>query len=222
MLAQPLWGRVKLIKYQQIWGAEVHFKHACEFPSAQPPHSHLCSHGRRGKSQFVALTRSSREKNAELSSILRKHGIFTIDLPCLIHDRGPDRAQLLPTLLEGGWEFIVVTSPHSAQIILSTWKEACCPPINVVALGRGTSAVFDGSGIDVFWQPTVATTKQLISQFPQQKGRAGSRVLYPTTTRASTLVQQGLQTKVRHIDQRTTADILCSGLQSHETQYLQN
>ncbi|GFR40246.1 hypothetical protein Agub_g817 [Astrephomene gubernaculifera] len=141
----------------------------------------------------VLLTREA-GKNDKLREALSSKGFTCIELPLIEHRDGPDRAQLPSQLLsasQGQYDWVAVTSPEAAAVVLEGWQAAGKPQIRVAAVGGGTADVLRQGGITPDYVPSKALGKVLGSELPRLPGGCG-RVLYPASARASSDLQDSL------------------------------
>lgn len=128
---------------------------------------------------LVALTREV-GKNQPLADLLHSRGIQTRELPCIEHADAEGSVQL-PRALEEEWEWIVVTSPEAAKVVLRAWEGNGKAPWKVAAVGNVTADVLRKGGLEVAFTPSKATGKCLCKELPENDGR----VLYPSSAKAS-------------------------------------
>lgn len=144
----------------------------------------------------IALTRE-RGKNDALRDGLRT--IFpyaeTLDLPCVETVHGEDRSQLPTRLTDCAPGWVVITSPEAAAVFIAGWRKAGCPQFGrVAAVGKATGDALRAVGLDVDFQPSKATGKTLVEEFPLPVKDQES-ILYPASTKASGDVVDGLVAK---------------------------
>ena len=113
---------------------------------------------------------------------------------------------------KGEFEYVVVTSPEAAAVLLQGWREAGQPTLRYVAsIGKSTSDALRLGGLEVAFEPTKATARTLAAELPDllaasSSGR-GCRVLYPASAKAATTLQDGLAArgfKVARLDTYST------------------
>lgn len=98
----------------------------------------------------VVVTRE-KGKNGKLMKALKQRGISVLELPLVETAEGPDR-QLLPAVLqEGGFDWVIVTSPESASVFLEGWRSAGKPavspassPVPLCLMHQGLRSRFPG------------------------------------------------------------------------------
>ncbi len=133
----------------------------------------------------VVLTRE-RGKNAALRARLEALGIEPFELPLLVHASGPDRDRLEAALREA-WDWVVVTSPEGARVLLEAWAAVGRPGLRVAAVGAGTARVLEGAGLCPGFVPSRAKGAVLARELP-----GAGRVLYPASAIADTTLETGL------------------------------
>lgn len=103
--------------------------------------------------------------------------------------------QILPERLKDNtFKWMVITSPEAANVFIKAWRKADFPNLpNVAAVGRATGDALRAVGIQVEFEPTKATGKTLVIEFPSAQEE--EQVLYPASRKASLVVEEGLQKK---------------------------
>jgi uroporphyrinogen-III synthase len=102
-----------------------------------------------------------------------------------------------PNCPKGAFEYVVVTSPEAAAVLLQGWREAGQPTLRYVAsIGKSTSDALRLGGVEVAFEPTKATAGTLAAELPDSLAASssgqGCRVLYPASVKAATTLQDGL------------------------------
>eukprot|EP00656_Telonema_subtile_P007032 TRINITY_DN13284_c0_g1_i2.p1 TRINITY_DN13284_c0_g1~~TRINITY_DN13284_c0_g1_i2.p1 ORF type:complete len:347 (+),score=52.37 TRINITY_DN13284_c0_g1_i2:150-1190(+) len=144
---------------------------------------------------LVALTRGA-DHNPELASKLQAHGLRTVELPCVEYTTDQQQHLALTHQLKAGrWDLIVVTSPHAAGLVVQAWRGAGRPQVHLASLGSGTSRPLLAAGLTPVLQPAVASVEQLAELFPSVAPLAPRSVLWPTTEKASSLLEDRLCSK---------------------------
>lgn len=143
----------------------------------------------------VVVTREH-GKNGKLMKALEKRGIQCLELPLIEHRDGPDLPQLVQTLREVKFEWIIVTSPEAATVFLQAWREAGCPKVRIAVVGSGTGELFQNAKegpdlLEVAFTPSKATAKVLASELPKI-GDGDNHVLYPASLKAGDDLATGL------------------------------
>lgn len=159
-----------------------------------------------GSRPQVVVTRE-RGKNGKLMEALAKAGVSCMELPLIQHSDGPD-VHLLPAVLrEGGFEWIVVTSPEAAAVFLHGWREAGQPRVQVAAVGGGTAQALTETGAS--FSPSKANAKALAAELPRNPHGSGL-VLYPASSKAGTDLEEGLSARgfrVRRLNTYSTDSV---------------
>lgn len=146
-------------------------------------------------SRPVVVTRE-KGKNDKLMSVLRTHGISSLELPLIEHKEGPDLEKLPTCIRELTFEWIVVTSPEAASVFLEGWKAAGSPHVKIAVVGSGTAQVFEsveveGQKLQVDFIPSRANAKNLAEELPKSL-MDGGKVLYPASAKASDELERSL------------------------------
>ncbi|KAI3427242.1 hypothetical protein D9Q98_007177 [Chlorella vulgaris] len=144
----------------------------------------------------VVLTREQ-GKNDALRKVLESRGISCLELPMVETAAGPDQARLPQVLAERHQEFdwVCITSPEAASVFLTGWRAAGRPPVRVAVVGEGTARVFQtpaavAEGVpEPQFVPTVANAEHFGPELPVIEGGT-MRILYPSSNKASTVLQQ--------------------------------
>lgn len=144
----------------------------------------------------IALTREQGKNDALRQGV---EAIFpyaeTLDLPCVETVRGEDRDHLPARLADRTPGWVVVTSPEAAAVFIAGWRKAGCPPLGrIAAVGKATGDALRAVGLDVDFEPSKATGKTLVKEFPEPVKEQES-VLYPASAKASGDVVSGLVAK---------------------------
>ncbi|KAI0564832.1 Uroporphyrinogen-III synthase HemD [Gracilaria domingensis] len=141
----------------------------------------------------VALTREI-GKNKALHDELRMlyPRIEIVRLPCVETVTGEDSENLPIELEKASHKWIVVTSPEAASIFIEAWRSADYPSLcQIAAVGKATGDCLRAVGIDVSFEPSKATGKTLVREFPPPETNQES-VLYPASLKASNVIVDGL------------------------------
>ncbi|KAJ8903676.1 hypothetical protein NDN08_004778 [Rhodosorus marinus] len=132
---------------------------------------------------LVGLTRE-RGKNDKLAKLLGDRGIPYKELPCIEFVDGDDRPQLAG-LLQGEWDWVVVTSPEAAMVLSEELLKADSRgQWKVASVGKATADVLRDKGISVSFTPSRATAEDLCKELPDPAGK----VLFPASKLASETV----------------------------------
>lgn len=173
------------------------------------------------KEPKVVVTRE-RGKNGKLINALARHGIDSLELPLIQHMHLPDLDRLTSVLSEAAFDWIIITSPEAGKVFLDAWKAAGTPSVRVAVVGSGTASIFDEAVqsskqyLDVAFAPSKATGKVLALELPKN-GNDKCTVLYPSSAKASTDIEEGLSGRgfnVTRLNTYTTAPV------NHVDQYL--
>ena len=118
-----------------------------------------------------------------LRDALSRRGIESIQIPCMAFER--TRAPLAQLLARQEWQYIVVTAPESASILLQAWVEAAKPDLNVACVGRETRQMLSEGGLRPL-DFASTTGKELVATLPDAKGAASAgQVLLPVSVKAT-------------------------------------
>jgi len=158
------------------------------------------------------------------------NSIQIVELPCIAHAHGPDYEQLESKLRETAWDYVVVTSPEAARILISVWKplqdadataadsnESVMVPLPKIAVvGKATEDVLTNAGIAVDFCPSKATAKVLVQELPARTAStatastatddATTKILYPASLQAATTLQDGLEARGMQVTRLNTYD----------------
>ena len=170
----------------------------------------------------IALTREEGKNDKlraalEASSALLQsiHPIQIYELPCIAHADGSDYDQLASTLQSTPWNYVAVTSPEAARVLISAWTEAIrAAPPPVCAVGKATMEVLEQHDIPVAFCPSKATATTLVTELP---GQAGDTVLYPASQRAKQTLEEGLRQRGFHVTRLNTYDTVTAEWQEMDT-----
>lgn len=152
--------------------------------------------------------------------------INIMEIPCIEHTDGDDYNILKSTILQQPqWDYIIVTSPEAASVLLSQWPYKTKDEVynhKIVAVGVATEQVLRAGGISVDFVPTKATAQTLIHELPFISSSNSStgvcHVLYPASARAENTIQNGLQiirseinpNEIFHVKRLNTYDTITS------------
>lgn len=94
------------------------------------------------------------------------------------------------SIAQTGW--LVITSPEAAAVFIEAWRIAGFPPLGrIAAVGRTTGDALRSVGLHVDFEPSKATAKTLVKEFPAPV-QQNQQVLYPASAKASEVVVEGL------------------------------
>lgn len=144
-------------------------------------------------------------KNGKLISGLEKHGISCIELPLIEHAPGPDRDKLPELLRRGGFDWVAVTSPEAAAVLLEGWEKAGRPQMRVAVVGGGTRDALVAAGVEPAFTASKAYGKIMGAELPHVPGGTDV-VLYPASARASGDLQASLEASGFAVDCVRTYD----------------
>ena len=158
----------------------------------------------------VALTREE-GKNGRLDAAIKRAfavELRTVELPCVATSESSGGLALLREAFAGAAaDWLVVSSPESARIVLEQWERVQRPRLPAVAaIGAGTAMVLTDGGVEVCFEPSKASFNVLASELPY--GDEARRVLYPASAKASDGNVRALEERgfvVRRIDTYTTS-----------------
>lgn len=147
----------------------------------------------------VTLTRED-GKNEKLRKKIQDNNplinrIDVLELPCIAHAVGPDFERLSSTLISEQWDYIAITSPEAANVLVSAWDAVRGNPPPVVAVGRATEEKLKDSGIAVAFVPSKATAATLAKELESFDGEKPTSVLYPASAKAKKTLEIGLASR---------------------------
>lgn len=108
---------------------------------------------------------------------------------------GPDVDLLPSTLRETAFDWVCITSPEAASVFIEGWKAAGKPAVRVGVVGKGTGLVLDAArepGLVPQFTPSIANAEHFGPELPFVEGGSNT-VLYPSSAKASTVLQEGLE-----------------------------
>lgn len=151
----------------------------------------------------VALTREF-GKNGKFGELLMQRSdigdLIPIELPCIEHVAGPDRARLPKVLSKpSDFDWVVVTSPEAAAVLLAGWREAGQPTLRVASVGNTTSKVLEKGGLEVAFQPSRATANDLVKELLEYLATVDltktGKFVYPASMKAANTLQDGIESR---------------------------
>lgn len=153
---------------------------------------------RKQSSIVVTLTRED-GKNEKLRKKIRGDNRLTnqvdlLELPCIEHAIGPDFDHLSSTLVSEQWDYVAITSPEAAKILVSAWDAVRENPPPVVAVGKATEKKLQDSGISVAFVPSKATAATLAKEL-KLIGEQTTSVLYPASAKAKQTLEHDLMSR---------------------------
>ncbi|KAI8463502.1 MAG: tetrapyrrole biosynthesis, uroporphyrinogen III synthase [Monoraphidium minutum] len=139
----------------------------------------------------VVVTREA-GKNGKLIDALAAHGISCLELPLIEHAPGVDRDKLPGLLQQGGFDWVAVTSPEAAAVLIEGWEKAGKPQVRVAVVGGGTRDALLAAGVEPAFTASKAYGKIMGAELPHVEG-GSDVVLYPASARASGDLQSSLE-----------------------------
>jgi len=122
----------------------------------------------------VVLTRE-KGKNDKLAAKLTALGLECVELPLIEHAAAADTARLPEVLAERVWDWVIVTSPEGAHVLLDGWEKAGKPELRMAVVGDATGAALGGN-LGISFIPSKAMGKVLAEELPI--AAPGEHVLY--------------------------------------------
>jgi uroporphyrinogen-III synthase len=158
----------------------------------------------------VTLTRED-GKNEKLRKKIKddvhlQNQIDLLELPCIEHAVGPDYDRLSSTLRSGQWDYIAITSPEAANVLVSAWDAVRDNPPPVVAVGKATETKLKDSGILVTFVPSKATAATLANELELLGDEQPTSVLYPASAKAKKVLENGLVSRGFTVKRLNTYD----------------
>jgi uroporphyrinogen-III synthase len=175
----------------------------------------------------VALTRESGKNEKLQAGVLGRHpSLNPVELPCIAHADGPDYKDLKATLQDNDWDYVAITSPEAARVLVSAWNDCTFPnnqPPAVTAVGKATEEALKQAGISVAFCPSKATAATLVKELPMpEKGSSSSpspRVLYPASARAQKTLENGLTERGFEVVRLNTYDTVTAVWTDEEREF---
>ncbi|KAL7542346.1 hypothetical protein ACHAXR_012535, partial [Thalassiosira sp. AJA248-18] len=149
------------------------------------------------------------------------------ELPCIEHADGPDIEKLSPTLGSSQFDYVAITSPEAAKVMVSAWIEAGRPKLGMVAaVGIATQEALKQFGIDVAFVPSKATAATLVKELPPsdsavEEGR-DTTVFYPASAKAQDTLQNGLEERGFTVTRLNTYDTVPASWSSDQISLAQS
>ncbi len=143
---------------------------------------------------LVVLTRE-KGKNDKVKQMLDELGVQSIEVPMVETTLGPDAARLPEVLRTASFDWITVTSPEAASVFIDGWKATGKPDVRIGVVGKGTGKVLEATrepALRPQFTPSVANAEHMGPELPLIEGGT-NRVLYPSSAKASTVLQEGLE-----------------------------
>ena len=142
----------------------------------------------------VVLTRE-KGKNDKVKDMLEKRGIESIELPMVETAPGPDVDQLAVVLKSAVYDWVAITSPEAARVFVQGWRAAGMPEVRIGVVGTGTGKVLEAMNEPRLlpqFTASVANAEHMGPELPFIEGGSNA-VLYPSSAKASTVLQEGLE-----------------------------
>ena len=172
----------------------------------------------RGRARVV-LTREAGQ-NDKLGRILAEmHGVASLEVPLIEFGDAKDTKRLPEALRDEVWDWVVVTSPEAAKVLVTAWWTAGRKPLRTAAVGGGTAKVLAASGLAPAFTPSKAYGADLAAELPAGDASTAAaaatatatttvppRVLYPASARAKVEVQEGLRARGFDVTRLDTYD----------------
>jgi uroporphyrinogen-III synthase len=145
-------------------------------------------------SNLVVLTRE-KGKNDKVKEMLDKLGVQSVEVPMVETTPGPDVDRLPAILQNTEFDWIAITSPEAASVFIEGWKAAGKPDVRIGVVGKGTGNVLEATNEPTLkpqFTPSIANAEHMGPELPRIEGGTNV-VLYPSSAKASTVLQEGLE-----------------------------
>lgn len=142
----------------------------------------------------MVLTRE-KGKNDKVKMLLEDRGVHCLEVPMVETEQGPDFDRLSHVLQMEEFDWVCITSPEAASVFIQGWELAGKPDVNIAVVGKGTGKIFEATGetkLQPQFTPTVANAEHFAPELPKLP-KGSNTVLYPSSAKASTLLQDGLE-----------------------------
>lgn len=142
----------------------------------------------------MVLTRE-KGKNDKVKMLLEDRGVHCLEVPMVETEQGPDFERLSHVLQTEEFDWVCITSPEAASVFIQGWELAGKPDVNIAVVGKGTGKIFEATGepkLQPQFTPTVANAEHFGPELPKLP-KGSNTVLYPSSAKASTLLQDGLE-----------------------------
>jgi len=143
---------------------------------------------------MVVLTRET-GKNDKVRKLLEGKGVHCLEVPMVETVRGPDVDELPKVLQQQSFDWVCITSPEAATVFAEGWIRAGRPKVRIAVVGVGTGKVLDAMNEPTLmprFTPSVANAEHFGPELPMLEGGTNA-VLYPSSAKASTVLQDALQ-----------------------------
>lgn len=181
----------------------------------------------------VALTREEGKNDKLRKALLSNEHIQQLsqssgvavdihEIPCIEHADGPDTDKLVPTLASTQFDYVAITSPEAAKVLVKAWIEAGRPQLGkVAAVGKATQESLKEFGIEVAFVPSKATAATLVKELPlsdaaTKEGRS-STLFYPASNKAADTLQNGLEERGFDVMRLNTYDTVPASWDEEQT-----
>eukprot|EP00535_Pseudo-nitzschia_heimii_P005180 CAMPEP_0197175740 /NCGR_PEP_ID=MMETSP1423-20130617/1882_1 /TAXON_ID=476441 /ORGANISM="Pseudo-nitzschia heimii, Strain UNC1101" /LENGTH=301 /DNA_ID=CAMNT_0042624971 /DNA_START=60 /DNA_END=965 /DNA_ORIENTATION=- len=171
----------------------------------------------------VTLTRED-GKNEKLKNKITgdnrlENQVDLLELPCIEHSNGPDFDRLPSTLLSEQWDYVAITSPEAAKILLSAWDVVQANPPLVVAVGKATEKKLKDSGIPVAFVPSKATAATLAKELELPSDNQTTSVLYPASAKAKKTLENDLMSRGFAVTRINTYDTVTAKWKDYQKKF---
>lgn len=143
---------------------------------------------------LVVLTRE-KGKNCKVKEMLDKLGVQSVEVPMVETMPGPDVARLPEVLRTTAFDWIAITSPEAASVFIEGWVTAGKPDVRISVVGKGTGKILEATrepALRPQFTPSLANAEHMGPELPLIEGGTNA-VLYPSSAKASTVLQEGLE-----------------------------
>ena len=118
----------------------------------------------------------------KLQHALLRRNIEFREIPCMEFQSDGDTLQEF--LVQEKWQYIIVTAPESASILLNAWISAARPDLRVVCVGEATHGILSAGGLCP-WNRASSSGKDLIANLPRIQKCATRPILLPVSAKAT-------------------------------------
>ena len=143
----------------------------------------------------VVVTRAT-DQAGSLACALRDRGATVVELPVIaIVDSADEGAALIAAVeraVDGGYDWIVVTSPNGAHRVVDAFRGRPFPG-RIAVVGPKTAEPFLNTGQVVDLVPARALAEGLLAEFPAPTNGVASRVLLARAETARDVLPKGLR-----------------------------
>jgi uroporphyrinogen-III synthase len=144
----------------------------------------------------IVVTRA-REQASELAGALTAAGAVTVEVPVIAIAPPEDGGRALRHALASAhpFDWIVVTSPNSADALADAAPDPDRVDAHIAAIGTGTAARLASRGFDVTLVPERFVAEALVDAFPDPPAERQGRVLLAQAEKARRVLADGLRTR---------------------------